>query len=526
MAIFAVASVRAQSGTKRIAQLKAEITTASKELVKHRSDPVLREKRGDLYVSLYREVFANDSGGDRDRIDLISKAVTDYTHVVWANHGPAEIFLKRGTAYALRWRLATAHWAEEARGNRDPAWNDIVDWEDRARQRAVFKKFVTNSDFDLAAADLDRASKDASDPAVEILADFTLGRLHLERTRVIPYRTSDFARELGEKGVAGFSVWDDFEPAVRNIFDGQFPSRRPEKALQLVLLPTGFAESTANDVLYQKILLAVAYGRDAEAVAIRNYYSTWVGTTPLGNKFSCEYYTTVYEAQVRLGQYDSVIGNFGRVQESEPLLECGAAHEPRGDAYFAKGLYENAVEDYTTAAGSGLVAVSPKIYLKRSKAYLKLGQKEKALADADLFLESSGGTASPEDHLYRASILREMGNTERTAKDENTARELALSNKINDENAKRSGKVYGTLLLPYATSESDIRSAVVTLNYADGTSETASLDQLQRFVFRHVKQWPFYITAQVGGRQVRTRRFVATRTHVGPLRVSVSAPRK
>ncbi len=540
IAIWAATAIIAQPGDEleqariHAANLKTEITAVSKQLVTVPSGAELWEKRGDLYVRLYTIAFANGRtradklAGDVTEIALVTKIIDDYTHAVWRDSKASEMFLKRGTAYALRWYLTSrVDWDNETRGNRDPKWNDIVDWEDHTRQRAVFAKFITNPDFQLAIDDLERSSRGRNDVAVEVAAEWAMGRICLERTRSIPYTRSEYARVLAENGPTEYKIWDEYEEAIRHLAgaEGQQMEYGP---LKVLVLPLGFSNATYRDALFEMFQLRVTYGRDE--AALNDHYGGWI---KVDDAIACKFYTGVYNARVRRGEYDYVIDWWGESSGGRPMLDCDAAHEPRGDAYLAKGEYAKAIADYSIAAKyPSALKSTPRLYVNRAKAYLKLGEKQKALDDLNTYLwHISGGYAIPEDYLLRASILREFGKPELAATDENTASDITLSNETNAENRKRLGLIYGTVVMPNGKPASGETSSI-ELEYADGTRElwSPSLDERGRFVFDHLKPQPFTLyanssgtPAEVNGRYfARSRKFLATKTHTGPITVKLS----
>ena len=539
---FATTAILAQPGDElerariQAANLKTEIAAVSKQLVKNRASAELWEKRGDLYVRLYTIAFADGRvradklAGDLTETALVTKIIDDYTHAVWRDSKASEMFLKRGTAYALRWYMTSrVDWDKETRGNRDPKWNDIVDWEDRARQRAVFNKFITNPDFQLAMDDLDRSSRGRNDVAVEVAAEWAMGRICLESTRSIPYLRSEYARVLAEKGPTEYKIWDEYEEAIRHLADaeGQQMKYGP---LQVLVLPLRFSNATYRDALFEMFQLRVAYGRDKDA--IDSGYTSWIKAD---DAIACKYYTEVYNARVRLGQYDYIIDWWGVIEGGTPTLVCDAAHEPRGDAYMAKGEYAKALADYNIAAKYPSALESTlRLYVNRAKAYLKLGEKQKALDDLNTYLwHISGGNATPEDYILRASTLRELGKPDLAAADENTARDLKLTNETNAENRKRPGLIYGTVVMPNGKPVTGSETSGIVVEYADGTKEkwSPSLDEQGRFNFHYLKPQPFTLYAYSAGTRaglpgryvVRTQRFPQVRTHIGPITVTLSS---
>src|SRR5205085_4350897 len=135
------------------------------------------------------------------------------------------------------------------------------------------------------------------------------------RTRSNPYAHSAVVRELGETG--NYSVWADFDIAVHH-FTNALTQPFKYQPLTLPLLPLPFDEGTAQDALFEKVQLAIAYGRDADALAIYSTYRTWVRPASASDDFACRYYTTIYQTMVRRGDYDRVINYFGMITGGEP----------------------------------------------------------------------------------------------------------------------------------------------------------------------------------------------------------------
>jgi tetratricopeptide (TPR) repeat protein len=100
-------------------------------------------------------------------------------------------------------------------------------------------------------------------------------------------------------------------------------------------------------------------------------------------------------AQLKLGNFPEAITKLSRAIELDP--ELASAYQNRGEAYYRKGLPQQAVADSTKAIQLGKAqSTIGKAYTIRSKAYRQLGQE--GLADEDF---NKAYLLDPENYGYR-----------------------------------------------------------------------------------------------------------------------------
>jgi tetratricopeptide (TPR) repeat protein len=100
-------------------------------------------------------------------------------------------------------------------------------------------------------------------------------------------------------------------------------------------------------------------------------------------------------AQLKLGNFTEAITQLSRAIDMDPLLASAYLH--RSEAYYHKGLFEQAVADSTEAISLGKAqSTIGKAYTVRSKAYRQLGQED--LADKDF---NKAYLLDPANYSYR-----------------------------------------------------------------------------------------------------------------------------
>lgn len=98
------------------------------------------------------------------------------------------------------------------------------------------------------------------------------------------------------------------------------------------------------------------------------------------------YYPRAIDLYVLRGgiRVDYLNNDYGALMDYNMALSINSKSQPKvyyrkGDIFFNKGMYANAVKEYSKCLN--LMPNYPKVYIKRAKAYVKLGQKEKAKVD-------------------------------------------------------------------------------------------------------------------------------------------------
>lgn len=489
---------------RRLAEnLQHEITIVTGEIATWQNDVQLREKRADLYTRLYTTtcdnpyVHLSDVAPGVKPLDLITSAIGDYSRIISSHSGKPEHFLKRGEAYAVRWSLTKVDW-DTAMRTHDPFWGDRTDWGDKALVDKVFKQFITNPDFDLAMADFQRAAKDHT---TEIEAEQKIGMLLDARIGWIPlwYSDRDAVRHAAEAGIAGFSIWRDYDSVIE-LFSKTARDGPDDNSSSRSMFWRHYAERPSpQGAILGKLKTAVLYSRDKDVAAIFDHDLLWMNFDYQNADRACQYYSVGLRAHVRLGNYDRVLATVGNVLYDGAPTKCEAVIEPRGDAYLGKGKFALAVANYNAALDhKEWQSSDPEIRIKRAKAYIGLGDKEKALADLNWVIPkgySSYGLIQA--HLLRASLLREKGMDKEASEDEKLVdymRQSQLQSAERDrEYKKRKGVLYGKVLKPNGQPLDDTEGYAI-VKYSDGSTDSWwPEDEEGRFLLR-LKALPFTLS--------------------------------
>lgn len=168
----------------------------------------------------------------------------------------------------------------------------------------------------------------------------------------------------------------------------------------------------------------IAYKLGAYQIALEFYEA---GQNYLTRKYSqCAYYATWGNVYLKLKKFDKAIETFDNVPLTNNAY-CAELFGNSGDAFTAKGEFQEALSDYNRALTydqSDSLMRKGWLYIKRAKLFLQLGKAEQALTDLNAATEKKYIAYCPQVYEVRAETYRKLGKPELAKSDIQTANKL------------------------------------------------------------------------------------------------------
>lgn len=140
----------------------------------------------------------------------------------------------------------------------------------------------------------------------------------------------------------------------------------------------------------------------------------------------CAYYAAWGNIYLELKQFDKAIETFNVVSNTADA-RCVDLFANRGDAFAAKGEYQQALPDYNKALTldeNDSLRRKGWLYVKRAKLFLKTGRSDQALADLNEAIEKKYIAACPQVYEIRAEAYQKLGKPALAVSDEQIASKL------------------------------------------------------------------------------------------------------
>lgn len=485
--------------------LQVRIAANDVEILRRPGNADLHALRGSLFIELYHALydrtylsaFYGDKPPDLRPGPIATQAIRSYSKALSLKPSP-ELYGWRGKMFAVRWHSVVSRrsWYEEIKSMGGPEWSEIFSWRTPEKEMVMFERVMSEKDFALAAADLERAVETAKDGKAASEFRLWAARLYLERARRVYSNV-----ELNEAAVAsgrnrfGYRILSDLGRAIGHIRRADGAERFKYSGMGDSWIETQRINLPA--ALYFKGHVAEGFGEPETALAAMNEAAKYIDVTEPYSQIVCEFFADRSRLNLQLGNTDAAITDASTKPPRDFPDLCHDSYEPRGDAYLAKGDYRAAVDDFTYIIDSADGGYGrPRAHKKRAIAWMKLGEYRKAVSDLDYFIRHAidrgegYGRGSEEGLLLRAEAYRKIGDDAKALDDEKAAKARIENIEVNE----RKGGVYGKVVMPDGSAAV---GATVRITPVDGSSkgDYQIVDKRGRFVISHMPAKPHRIAA-------------------------------